>query len=157
MKIAAIQLTVCLVLSGCGGGGGSNAVGIITPPVGTPTCGATVPTSGAFKITFPSVNEVEPNDDISTANPVNLPTPAAPEDRVGIIVLGSINDTSDLADTFSFTSSRTKQFFFKFCEASCNTGSGNDKDGAGPGNFDRRHIEDENIRNANYRAGYREA
>ena len=32
-------------------------------------------------------------------------------------------------DTFSFTSSRTIPFFFKLCEASCNTGSGNDKDG----------------------------
>ncbi len=124
---------VFLALAACGGsgngGGGSNAVGIITPPVGTPSCGATVPTSGTFKMSFPFVNEVEPNDDISTANPANLPTPAVPEDRVGIIVLGSINDTSDLVDTFSFTSSRTKQFFFKLCEASCNTGSGNDKDG----------------------------
>ncbi len=114
---------IFLALAACGGSG--NGI----PPVIIPTCGTTVPTSGAFRISFPFVDEVEPNGDISTAYPVSLGTLAVPEDRVGTIVLGSINDTSDLVDTFSFTSSRTIPFFFKLCEASCNTGSGNDKDG----------------------------
>jgi hypothetical protein len=119
-----------LALAACGGSGNGNGGGNNIPPVITaPTCGTTVPTSGSFTLSFRFVDEVEPNGDISTAYPANLATLATPEDRVGVILRGSINDTSDLVDTFSFTSSRTMPFFFKLCRASCNTGSGNDRDG----------------------------
>jgi hypothetical protein len=58
-----------------------------------------------------------------------LGTLAVPEDRVGVVVRGNINDMTDLVDTFSFTSSRTIPFFFKLCEGSCNTHGGSDNEG----------------------------
>lgn len=63
------------------------------------------------------VSEVEPNDDISMAYGVTIPTPTQPGDRVSIHIFGNVNDAADIADTFAFTSSRSKQFFFKLCEA----------------------------------------
>ncbi len=77
---------------------------------------------------FPIVGEVEPNNDISTAFGVAVPTPTASQ-SVGLLVLGNVHDTSDLVDTISFTSTRTIKYFVKLCEDSCNIGSGNDKDG----------------------------
>jgi hypothetical protein len=111
MKTAATQLTVCLVLSACGGGGS----GARPPPPAV--CGPADDTvfSGTQLISVRP--EVEPNDDISMANGVTIPTPAQPEDRVVIQIIGDVTDAVDGADNFSFTSSRTKRFFFRLCEA----------------------------------------
>jgi hypothetical protein len=79
-------------------------------------------------IQFPIVTEVEPNNDISTAFGVAVPTPTASQ-SVGLLILGSVHDTSDPVDTISFTSTRSIKYFVKLCEGSCNGGSGNDKDG----------------------------
>jgi hypothetical protein len=92
-------------------------------------CGPADNTVFSGSIVFPIVSEVEPNDDISLAYGVTIPTPAQAGDRVGILIGGDVIDAIDGVDTFSFTSSRSKQFFFKLCEATCNTGSGNDKNG----------------------------
>ena len=61
---------------------------------------------------------------------VIIPTPGpTTSDSVGLLINGNVHDTLDHVDTFSFTSSRTIKFFFKLCESSCNSGSGNDKNG----------------------------
>jgi hypothetical protein len=127
MRVLVVVFVIMLfVLAACGGSGSGNGNGGGTNPS---TCGTTVPTSGSFRLGFGFVDEVEPNGDISTANPANLATLAVPEDRVGVIVQGDINDVTDLVDTFSFTSSRTIPFFFKLCEGSCNTHGGSDNEG----------------------------
>jgi hypothetical protein len=74
------------------------------------------------------VVEIEPNNDISTAFGVAIPSPTASQ-SVGLLVLGSVHDSLDPIDTIAFTSTRSIKFFIKLCEDSCNTASGNDKDG----------------------------
>ena len=98
----------------------------LQPPPPPQSCAGTGPVSN---IVFPIVSEVEPNDDIATAFGVTIPTPGPNADSVGLLVNGNVHDTLDRVDTISFTSSRTIKFFFKLCESSCNSGSGNDKNG----------------------------
>ena len=117
-------LFMCFVFTACSGNSDGNG-----PPQGPIACGPVDDTVFSGSIVFPIVSEVEPNDDISMAYGVTIPTPARAGDRVGILIQGAVIDAADSADTFSFTSSRSKQFFFKLCESICNTGSGNDKDG----------------------------
>ena len=63
--------------------------------------------------------EVEPNDSISMAQPVSIPSPSATVDYVGFQVNGTINNLADGADTFSFTASRTRVFSIRLCDSSC--------------------------------------
>ena len=119
MKIAVIQLIVCLAMSACSGG--SDGGGTLPPQ----ECDGTGPTSS---IRFPIVTEIEPNNDISTAFGVAIPTPTADE-SVGLFVSGGVHDSLDPIDTISFTSSRTIKFFLKLCEDTCNIASGNDMNG----------------------------
>jgi hypothetical protein len=112
--------SLLLILAACGGDGSGG--GGTLPPL---ECDGTGPRSS---IGFPIVTEIEPNNDISTAFGVVVPTPTASQ-SVGLLVLGSVHDTNDLVDTISFTSTRTIEYFVKLCEDSCNGGSGNDKDG----------------------------
>ena len=109
-------LFMCLLFSACGGGSSGNGGGNQLPPPPM-ACGTADNTafSGLQVTAFQS--EVEPNDDISTAYGVTIPTPTQPGDRVVIQITGNVIDATDGVDTFSFTSSRSKQFFFKLCEA----------------------------------------
>jgi len=116
-------LIMCLLFAACGGGGGNNQ------PPHPVSCGPADDTAFSGTQGFPIVSEVEPNDDTSMAYGVTIPTPAQSGDRVGILINGNLHDTLDDVDTFSFTSSRSKEFFFKLCESICNSASGNDKDG----------------------------
>jgi hypothetical protein len=115
---------LCLLIAACSGGSGGNG-----PPVGPIACGPADDTVFSGSVSFPIPLEVEPNDDISMAYGVNMPTPAQPEDRVGVLIRGDVSDVIDGADIFAFTSSRSKQFFFKLCESICNSGGGNDRNG----------------------------
>ena len=123
MKIAVIQLIVCLAMSSCSGGSGGNGL----PPPPPQSCAGTGPVGNLVFSFF--VIEVEPNDDIATAFGVPIPTPGPNIDSVGLLVNGNVHDTLDRVDTISFTSSRTIKFFFKLCESSCNIASANDKNG----------------------------
>jgi len=116
-------LVLGLYLSMLGCSSGSN--GGPPPPPPPPNCEGV----GARDIIrFPIVTEIEPNNDISNAFGVTVPTPTAGE-SVGLLVLGSAHDSLDPIDTIAFTSTRTIKYFIKLCEDSCNGGSGNDKDG----------------------------
>jgi hypothetical protein len=115
---------MCLLFAACSGGSGGKG-----PPEGPIACGPADDTVYSGRLSFPIVSEVEPNDDTSMAYGVNMPTPAQPGDRIGVLLGGNVSDVSDAADIFAFTSSRSKQFFFKLCEASCNSGGGNDRNG----------------------------
>ncbi len=115
-------LFMCSLLTACSGGNNS------PPPQQQPPPQSCVGTGPVGNLVFPIVTEVEPNDDISMANGLTIPTPG-PTTAVGIVIRGSVHDTLDRVDTFSFTSSRTIKFFFKLCESICNIASGNDKNG----------------------------
>jgi hypothetical protein len=120
----------CVAFAACGGtGGGGNESGGAGTPAVSSNCSGGPPISGSYKLSVRSVDEVEPNDDVSTAFAVNMPIPAAAEDLVGIVIEGGVHDTMDRSDLYSFTSSRTRWFFFKLCESSCNTDSENDRHG----------------------------
>jgi hypothetical protein len=114
-------LFISMLVAACGGG--SNGGSGPPPPA---SCAGTGPVGN---IAFPLVSEVEPNDDISMAFGVTIPTPGSTADSVGIIISGNVHDTLDRVDTFSFTSSRTIKFFIKLCESFCNIASGNDSNG----------------------------
>jgi len=113
-------LTLCLYLSllGCSSGNSNGG----PPP---PACDGT---GFVDSSSFPIVTEIEPNNDISTAFGVAIPSPTASQ-SVGLLVLGSVHDSLDPIDTIAFTSTRSIKFFIKLCEDSCNGASGNDEDG----------------------------
>jgi len=119
----------CVAFAACGGSGGGNQSRGAVTPTSFSGCNGNPPTSGSFRLSVHTVDEVEPNDELATAFAVDMPVPAAPEDLVGIVIEGSVHDTADTADIFSFTSSRTRWFFVKLCETSCNTESENDRYG----------------------------
>jgi hypothetical protein len=113
-----LVLCLCLSMLGCSSGSSNGG----PPP---PNCEGV----GARNvIVFPIVSEIEPNNDISNAFGVTVPTPTASQ-SVGLLVLGSVHDSLDPIDTIAFTSTRTIKYFIKLCEDSCNGASGNDKDG----------------------------
>jgi hypothetical protein len=123
IRIAPLKpiLVLCLCLSMLGCSSGSSNGG---PPPPPPNCEGV---GARDSIRFPIVTEIEPNNDISNAFGVTVPTPTASE-SVGLLVLGSVHDSLDPIDTIAFTSTRTIKYFIKLCEDSCNGGSGNDKD-----------------------------
>ena len=121
MKIGAFQLTVCLVLSACGGGGGKPG-----PPVGPG------PIIGNLELNV--VPEVEPNDDTSTATPLQVPnSPGRTNVAAGV---GDIHDTTDLIDTYSFTVNHSRRHTFQLCPNDCFVGSQNGNIGLTVANFD---------------------
>ena len=111
MKIAAIQLIVCLFMSACSGGGGSG--GEPAPPADP----GPIIDDPAFNF----VPEVEPNDDMSTATPLQIPNNSGRTDVAA--GLGSIHDTSDLIDTYSFTVNHSRRHFFQLCSSDCFLGT----------------------------------
>ena len=118
-------LVMCLLLAACSGGSSSGPTPPILPPPLSCTGTGLVDTTS-----FSLLSEVEPNDDISMAYGVTIPTPGpTTADSVGIAIGGNIHDTLDPVDTFSFTSSWSIKFFFKLCESTCNYASGNDRNG----------------------------
>ena len=117
----------CIVFTACGGGGNESR-GVYTTPRSS-LCGGHLPNlSGSYDFRLRYVDEVEPNDDISTAFAFDMPIPVVPEDLGGIIVRGSVDDTMDRLDTFSFTPSRKRWLFIKLCGTSCVPGSENGLD-----------------------------
>ena len=61
-------------------------------------------------------DEVEPNDSISTANPIALPSlPSNPADLIGFVASGAISNLTDGVDTYSFTAARTRTYVFHLC------------------------------------------
>jgi len=120
----------CVLFSACGGSNGdlneSRGAGI---PVRPSNCGGHLPNTGSFALKVRYVDEVEPNDDVSTAYALDMPSPDAPEDLAGIVVQGSVDDMMDRVDTFSFTRSRKRWLFVKLCGLSCVPDSENGNDG----------------------------
>jgi len=120
----------CILFAACGGsnGGSSESRGTGVAPRPS-SCGGHLPISGSYAFHLRNVDEVEPNDDISTAFALDMPVPAASEDLGGIIVQGSVDDTVDRVDTFSITPARQRWLFIKLCGSSCAHGSQNDLNG----------------------------
>ena len=95
-----------LTLIGCGGGDVTNGP---LPPGGPP------PIIGGFTVLVTGHREIEPNNSLASADAHTLPTHGANADYVGFGVIGSVNDTADLADYFVFTASRTHVFTVQVC------------------------------------------
>jgi hypothetical protein len=117
---------MCLSLTACHSGDGddeSNSAG------GSSSNTSGVPPPITFTLGFRFTEEVEPNDSVGTATVVTLPTPVRTEDLVGAVMMGRVNPSLDAMDTFSFAAQRSKTYFFKLCESTCNTTAGNDRSG----------------------------
>ena len=94
-----------------------------TPPPEPPT---TPPPVGSAKdsplISFKAF-DVEPNDDVATASAASFPSPLVPEQSVGFLVEGLINNrpygagSYDIVDTYAFTAARSRTFVFQLCAA----------------------------------------
>ncbi len=105
MKRLTLITVLTVLLVGCGGGGGyggdDGGENLLPPP---------------FVILLKFEDEVEPNDSISTANPIALPSlPSNPDDLIGFVAFGAINTLTDGVDTYSFTAARTRTYVFDLC------------------------------------------
>jgi hypothetical protein len=132
---ASVVWAICLLFTAChsGGDGGSGAGSSnnsgSAPPPNTSACAANAPLPSSFTLALRFASEIEPNDGMSTATVVTLPTPVQTGDGVGAVMMGRVNDSADVLDIFSFAAPRSRTFFFKLCESSCNTAAGNDSNG----------------------------
>lgn len=78
--------------------------------------------------TIGTVDELEPNNTLGNAQPLNLPTPYPQEAKVGIYVHGNISDTSDLVDTYIITVPVSQDYNFSICNRFLNCDGGNTAD-----------------------------
>ncbi len=96
------------------GSGGSSPITTTPPPPPEPPTTPPPPVDSAefYPLIFELAYDVEPNDSISTASAANLATGQVPEQRVGFIVYGAINNLTDGVDTYAFTAARSRTFVF---------------------------------------------
>jgi hypothetical protein len=111
------------------GSSGNSSPTTTAPPPQPPT--APPPSVGSAEdsplISFEAF-DVEPNDDLATASAASFPSPLVPEQSVGFLVEGTINnrpygaDSYDVVDTYAFTAARSRTFVFQLCSfrSSCN-------------------------------------
>ncbi|NIW23193.1 MAG: hypothetical protein GWN29_00730, partial [Gammaproteobacteria bacterium] len=151
-RFRVFALTSLLIsLAGCGGGGGGSsddfnpsnpcnvvltiataglscALGVIAGVAPTTTSAppttAPPPSSTPSAFRYQNVPDLEPNDDTSTASVAYFPMRAAPEQRVGFRVDGTINEITDQIDTFSFTSTESRTLRIELCGAGSTCGLG---------------------------------
>ena len=64
------------------------------------------------------VYEFEPNNSLDNANIAEFPT-APPESKVGVDIVGSVQQTDDVADYFIFTPTRSKRHSIYVCADTC--------------------------------------
>ena len=95
----------------CGTSGSSgNNSGTSAPP---PSGGTTVPPPSSGTIRILGQYEIEPNDDLLNANPVNFSS--STDSKVGFRVDASISDVGDHHDYFVFARPRTRDLRFQLC------------------------------------------
>ncbi len=70
----------------------------------------------AYAVAF----DVEPNDSMSTASAASFPLPQVPEQSVGFLVNGTINNLTDGIDTYAFTAARSRTFVFALTRRNSN-------------------------------------
>lgn len=66
--------------------------------------------------TLTYITELEPNNDLATAQPAMIATPAAGDEYGGFLLHGTINDQSDLTDVYIVTPVRSAEYGFRLCE-----------------------------------------
>ena len=69
--------------------------------------------------------EFEPNGDLANANLPSSATRNTPDQTVGWVVAGSINDVTDITDAYAFTPNQTREFYLSLCPPEGSTCSGN--------------------------------
>lgn len=104
MQMKGWTLAGCLILVGCDSGGS-----------GAPARDADETFVGSIAVQ----TELERNDDISTANPLTIASPAPGDDFVGFQVDGTIDPATDTVDTFAFTANRTRLYSMELCAFEC--------------------------------------
>jgi hypothetical protein len=139
----AAMMAVLPQFAGCGGGGGSDdaadALGCFvafvslgtntqhcpsaTTTSGSSSSGSTTspppppppppPSSGDGTIRILGQNEMEPNDSLINADPVDFSS--STESKVGFTVEGSVSDTDDIEDYFTFVRPRARTLRFQLC------------------------------------------
>jgi hypothetical protein len=97
--------------SGSGGSDGTSGSGDSTPP-------PTAPPTNSGTIYLLVHNEVEPNNQIASANPVGWGSRKAADDGVGWIMNGTSHDIDDQVDAFTFVAERTMYFRIFLCPES---------------------------------------
>jgi len=69
--------------------------------------------------------EFEPNGDLANANLPSSATRNTPDQTVGWVVAGSINDVTDITDAYAFTPNQTRGYHLSLCPPEGSTCSGN--------------------------------
>jgi hypothetical protein len=87
-----------------------------TQPLGV----GTLPTVGGLDSTPPTssistVKELEPNNTLGTAQPINLPAPWPQDRKIGVYITGTISDVKDLVDTYIVTIPVSQDYNFSIC------------------------------------------
>jgi hypothetical protein len=69
--------------------------------------------------------EFEPNGELANANLPSSATRNTPDQTVGWVVAGSINDVTDITDAYAFTPNQTRGYHLSLCPPEGSTCSGN--------------------------------
>ena len=89
-----------------------------TPPPSTEPGGGTSPGGSTQTAVIQRVYEFEPNNSLDNANVAEFPT-APSESRVGVDIVGSVQQTDDESDYFIFTPTRSNWYSIYVCSDTC--------------------------------------
>jgi hypothetical protein len=121
--VACIILTLATNQLACGSSGSSSPPSS-SPPSSTPPP-STPPTSAGAALVIRHNNEFEPNGDLGNANLPSSPTRNSPDQEIGWNVDGSIDDVTDITDTFAFTPNQTRNYSLALCPPKSGICNGN--------------------------------
>lgn len=104
----------------CQSGGQATGSGGSTPPPSAPPQSSenTSPPQSGSGISALINDEMEPNDTVANANVMSYPTRGGSVSRIGWVAAGSISDSNDTVDYFSFTAPASWKYTLRLCPPS---------------------------------------
>lgn len=104
----------------CADSSDSSPTALSSPPPSSPS-----PPSSGSEPSLHANQEFEPNGELANANLPSSATRSTPDQTVGWVVAGSINDVTDITDAYAFTPNQAREFYLSLCPPEGSTCSGN--------------------------------